>query len=90
MKRKKKKKKNRKEITNWVASLFRCDQHTEFKAPCFQNKSKIPVDPCKFFLFLFISSLVSVTPAQNGLFKQKRLSIQTWNPKEGDRGVECR
>lgn len=46
--KRKKKKKNRKEITNWVASLFRCDQHTEFKAPCFQNKSKIPVDPCKF------------------------------------------
>lgn len=49
----------------------------------FKTRVKYLLILANSFLFLFISSPVSVTPAQNGFFKQKRLSIQTWNQKKG-------
>jgi len=82
---------NGKEVTNWIASCFYSTviniqnlRHLVFKA-----RVRYLLILADSFLSLFISSPVSATPAPNGLFKQKRLSFQTWNPKEGGSGVKC-
>lgn len=43
-----KKKNQRRHKLDSTLFLFSFDQYTEFEAPCFQNKDKISVDPCKF------------------------------------------
>lgn len=74
----------REEVTDWIASCFYSAviNIQNLRLLVFKTRIKYPLILANSFLSLFISSPVSATPAPNKLFKQKRLSFQTWNPKE--------
>lgn len=67
-----------------ILFLFNCDQHTEFEAPCFQNKDKTYLlILANSFPSLFIGSPFCVTPSPNGRFQQNRLRFQTVQARRG-------
>lgn len=81
-----------KEVTNWIASCLYSAviDIQNLRRVVFKTGIKYLLILANSFLSLFISSPVSATPTPNGLFKQKRLSFQMWNPKEGGSSVKCR